>query len=184
MRIRSERTEEDGSGVLAMFDTLTAMREVRVEEQIDVVAARTETRARARALGFGRVASAELAIVASELASNILKYGVRGKLRIEEIESDSHGTGIRLTACDEGPPFSNFDLAMRDGFTDQGQIDPLLLVKRGGIGAGLGAVRRFSDEMGLVPTTQGKEVWAIRYVPRRARASVPPPRPKRRPAAG
>ena len=69
-------------------------------------------------------------------------------------------------AEDEGPPFHDFALAMRDGYDDRGPIDPCASFRRRGLGAGLGAVARFSDEMGLEPLERGKRVWVIRYVDR------------------
>jgi hypothetical protein len=42
------------------------------------------------------------------------------------------------------------------------------MLGRGGIGAGLGAVARLSDDLGWAPAPGGKQVWAIRYA-RRAR---------------
>jgi anti-sigma regulatory factor (Ser/Thr protein kinase) len=139
-------------------------REQRVEHEVDAFAVRRATADFARELGFGRIECLELAIAASELTSNIVKYGVRGRVRLEAAHDPVRGGGIRVIAFDEGPPFRDFELAMRDGFDDRGPVDPLTLIGRRGIGSGLGAVKRFSDELGWEPTPEGKQVWLVRYL--------------------
>jgi anti-sigma regulatory factor (Ser/Thr protein kinase) len=139
------------------------MRRHPVEHDVDVFGARRAAREVAEAVGFSRVGCVEIVIVASELASNILKYGVRGSVQIEIVDDPARGEGLRITAFDEGAPFQNFDGALRDGFDDTGPIDVLKLGRRGGIGAGLGAVRRLTDEIGWAPTSNGKRVWAVRF---------------------
>jgi anti-sigma regulatory factor (Ser/Thr protein kinase) len=139
-------------------------REHAVTDESDVAAARVAARELAAELGFPRVRCHEMAVVASELASNIVKYGVRGALRVEEVIDAERGRGIRITAVDEGPPFHDFAMACRDGFDDKGPLPPALLVRRRGIGAGLGAVQRLSDEMGWERTEGGKRIWATRYL--------------------
>lgn len=141
-----------------------ADRELRVGHRADVFAVQRATRDIAREVGFKQVAAEELTIVASELASNILKYGVRGRIRLESIADPILGIGMRVTAFDQGPPFRDFELALRDGFDDDGPLDPAKILHRGGIGAGLGAVKRFSDELGWGPIEGGKQIWAHRYL--------------------
>jgi len=150
------------------------MLEYRVEHEADVIAVQRAARERACELGFKRIDSIEIAIVASELASNIVKYGVRGSLRIEPVDDLAKGLGIRLTAFDCGPPFHDFSLALKDGFNDKGPLDPASLIGRRGIGAGLGAVMRFSDEFGWEPTNSGKRVWVVRYMKRNKRQLYSP----------
>jgi anti-sigma regulatory factor (Ser/Thr protein kinase) len=142
------------------------MREHPVEHEADVISVRCAAREFARALGFAEHDSAELAIVASELASNIVKYGVRGSVRLDAVDDPQNGCGVRLVAFDRGPAFHDFDMALRDGCDDKGPLDPASLLGRGGIGAGLGAVARLSDELGWELDPAGKRVWAIRYAKR------------------
>jgi anti-sigma regulatory factor (Ser/Thr protein kinase) len=153
------------------------MREVAVRHEMDVHLARQVAREVAFAQGFPPAECVELAIVASELTSNILKYGVRGRLVFEPVDDPERGPGVRITAWDEGPPFRDFMLAQRDGFDDQGPLDPAELAGRRGIGAGLGAIKRFTSELGWEPTETGKRVWVLRYVKR-------PSRPSRRAPGG
>jgi len=114
-------------------------------------------------LRFPRRDAVELAIVASELTSNILKYGVRGNVLLDPVDDARCGPGIRVTASDEGAPFEDFERAMHDGCDATGKLEPSDYAGRRGIGSGLGAVRRFSDDLGWTPQEGGKQVWAVRY---------------------
>jgi anti-sigma regulatory factor (Ser/Thr protein kinase) len=144
-----------GSGIAETCSVLSAL---------DAVGARTAVRRCARKLGFPPKAIEEIAIVVSELASNILKYGPTGHIVIESVSDPQHGPGLRIVAFDRGPPFRNLDLALRDGFHDAGPIDPDQRPRRVGIGAGLGAVRRFSDSFDYEVQPQGKRITVVRYL--------------------
>lgn len=140
------------------------MNVVHITHRADVLIAQQMARRIARAAGFGRSACAELMIVASELASNILKHGRRGLLRAELVSDPERGGGLRLLAEDEGPPFRSFETALLDGFDDQGPVDALALHNRPGTASGLGAVHRMTDELYWEPREAGKVVIATRYV--------------------
>lgn len=120
----------------------------------------------AREIGFERRASVEIAIATSELAVNIAKYGVRGHVTLDVVDDPVRGPGISIVAYDSGPPFRDFAMALRDGCDDQGPIDPSQLLRRHGLGSGLGAVSRFTDSLACVPAAGGKEVRAVRYLRR------------------
>ena len=136
--------------------------------------ARTAVRSYAAALGFGRTIQSELVIVVSELASNILKYGVRGEIVFRRVTDDSNRPGIEILARDMGPPIKDFESAVRDGWTDGAPIDPAKLLRRRGIGAGLGAVLRLTDSVSYERTPHGKVISARRIV--RRMSSLRPPR--------
>jgi anti-sigma regulatory factor (Ser/Thr protein kinase) len=127
-------------------------------------------------IGFPRRERAELLIVVSELCSNIVKYGVRGSLDLEPYVDAEHGIGVAIVARDVGPAFRDFKLALQDGFDDSGPIDPGVLMKRGGLGIGLGAVRRLTDSLSIDYETTGKSIRAVRYLRRPPRRSSLPPR--------
>lgn len=127
----------------------------------------------AEALGFDRTSIAELAVVVSELVSNVLKYGVRGTLELQVVTREPHGLGIEIVARDEGPPISDFALALLDGHTDLGPIAPESLRARRGLGAGLGAVLRLTDELRHQPEAQAKSIIALRFRTRPKRARSP-----------
>lgn len=140
------------------------MNVVHITHRADIHVAQQVARRVARSVGFGRSACAELMIVASELASNILKHGHRGLIRVEPILHPERGDGLRLIAEDEGPHFKSFETALRDGCDDRGPVGPAALYNRSGTASGLGAVARMTDEVTWEPRTVGKAVIATRYV--------------------
>ncbi len=136
-----------------------------VRDWIDVHHLQKRTIEFAASLGFSKRECSELAIVASELTSNILKYGVRGSIELLPA-ADASRSGIELVARDYGPPFRNLEMAKLDGHDDQGPIDPLVMLKRRGIGGGLGAVLRFSHSFRVETLDYGKQVHVVRYLAR------------------
>lgn len=136
-----------------------------VKDFVDVLYVQTLTKRFAATLGFSPRECGELAIVASELSSNILKYGPPGSIELEGI-TDAGAGGIQLTAHDHGPPFRNFELAAQDGWDDAGPIDPLSIFRRKGMGGGLGAVMRLTHRVTVVPADRGKSIVAVRYLKR------------------
>lgn len=142
------------------------MKRFRVADWTDVLAARVGVRDLARRTGFGRKDAEEVCIVASELGSNIVKYGIQGEIAIEAIDDADRGPGVRIAARDQGPPFRSFETALLDGCDDRGPILPEAMFGRAGIGAGLGAVVRFTDELAVHPAPAGKEIVAVRWLRR------------------
>jgi anti-sigma regulatory factor (Ser/Thr protein kinase) len=146
-------------------------RRFHLRDRLDVFQIQSATKQFAAELGFDRYAGQELAIVASELASNVLKYGMPGSLELLAI-SDSRGKGMGLIAHDSGPPFRNLEKALLDGYDDNGPIDPADILKRGGFGGGLGAVTRLTHSFRVESEPNGKRVLVVRYLqqgPRTAR---------------
>ncbi|HEX2669562.1 MAG TPA: ATP-binding protein [Polyangiaceae bacterium] len=146
-----------------------------VREALDIYALREAVNQLALELGFSRRERAELLIVASELCTNIVKYGVRGSLELQRHVDVVQGVGIVLIAHDVGPAFRDLKMALQDGCDDQGPIDPGVLMKRGGLGIGLGAVKRLTDLLTVEYSSEGKAVRVVRYLKRPARKSSLPP---------
>ncbi|MCK6590160.1 MAG: ATP-binding protein [Polyangiaceae bacterium] len=149
------------------------MRSCEIADEIDIFSARRAARELAEELGFDKIEREELAIVASELASNIVKYGIRGRIEMDEVRDRVLGRGMELRAKDSGPPFHDVAMAIQDGYDDRGPLDPATLFKRRGIGGGLGAVIRFTDSFRCEtePDGSGKTVIVIRYRKRPKRRS-------------
>lgn len=149
-----------------------------VRDGLDIYAPREAVGKLAQEIGFQRRECAELVIVVSELCTNILKYGVRGSLEVESCLDATYGAGLVVIARDVGPPFRDFKMALQDGCDDRGPIDPGTLMRRGGLGIGLGAVRRLTDFLNVEHGVDGKSIRAVRYLRRPPRKSTrPPPRP-------
>jgi anti-sigma regulatory factor (Ser/Thr protein kinase) len=144
-----------------------------LRDRLDLFQVQRAAKRLAAEVGFGHHACQELAIVASELSSNVLKYGKGGVLELSSLD-DEHGKGMILIAHDSGPPFRNLKMAMLDGHDDDGPIDPATIFKRGGMGAGLGAVIRLTHAFRVESEAQGKRVIAIRYLRRPSNRSRRP----------
>ena len=106
--------------------------------------------------GLTKKRAAELAIVVSELGSNIAKYGIRGHIALS-FDTEEPGD-VRVVARDVGPPFRDLALALTDGCDDRGPIDPAGILGRGGLGTGLGAVLRLADGFDCRQDEAGKEI--------------------------
>jgi anti-sigma regulatory factor (Ser/Thr protein kinase) len=146
---------------------MTAVKEARVRPRVrvfpvshreDAVLIAPQARRLARLFGLDDKRAAEIAIVASELASNIAKHGIRGDLTII-LDDDTPPRGaLTLLARDVGPPIKDLRSATTDGWDDKGPIDPALLLHRGGLGTGLGAILRLSDRFDYQELPEGKEI--------------------------
>ncbi len=138
----------------------------QIRDAYDVYAPRQAAQVLAKGLGFESKDCQELAIVVSELGSNIVKYGVSGSIELEPVADPRHGPGILVVARDRGPAFRNLAMALQDGCDDDGPIDPGKLLTRRGLGIGLGAVVRLSDSLEVEQAAGEKQIRAIRYLKR------------------
>jgi anti-sigma regulatory factor (Ser/Thr protein kinase) len=139
---------------------LTAERVFAVGEWSDVAITRHQARRLAREHGVEPRRAGEVAIVVSELASNIVKYGVRGEIALHVAAGRGGGMALTVVARDVGPPIHDLAVAMLDGHDDHGPIDPALLAQRGGLGTGLGAVARLADGLEVRQQSGGKQIIA------------------------
>lgn len=96
----------------------------------------SETRRRATEMagrqGFGDTDSGRVALVATELATNILKHGSGGEVLVGAY-GEGPDSGIELIALDKGPGMANVTASFADGYSTAGTA-----------GRGLGAVVRQS----------------------------------------
>jgi anti-sigma regulatory factor (Ser/Thr protein kinase) len=129
-----------------------------------VFAVQRAVRADALSMGFPQRIAGELVLVASELATNILKYGRHGFLTVDAVESKERGAGLLFEARDYGPPFHDFSLALLDRHDDRGPILPDDRTIAHGLGVGLGTVVRLTDCMEHEPLADGKIVRALRFL--------------------
>jgi anti-sigma regulatory factor (Ser/Thr protein kinase) len=74
------------------------------------------------------------AIVATELATNILKHAGKGEMQVAGL-SPRGSRGVEILAMDRGPGIANLKDSLQDGRSTAGTS-----------GTGMGAVRRMSDE--------------------------------------
>ena len=137
-----------------------------MRDSVDVFEPRRALRTLAARLGFPRAACQELEIVISELCSNIVKYGIPGRIELRGLKDPTHGVAVSIVAFDHGPPIQDLASALKDGCDDRGPIDPMLLLKRRGLGAGLGAIVRLTDSFQVDQGPGEKRIAVIRYLKR------------------
>ncbi len=137
---------------------------VEVRDWADVHVAAQAARRKAVAAGFQARGQVELAIVATELCTNILRHAGTGELRVRVVDDPVEGVGVELIARDAGRPIRDLAVAMTDGCDDGGPISPDRLIGRQGLGTGLGAVARMTHLFEYRALPQGKEIRVVRYV--------------------
>jgi serine/threonine-protein kinase RsbT len=121
----------------------------------DANRARQEARALAAEVGFDIATTEMVALATSELATNLVRYAVRGDLSLIVLNED--GTlGIEVESRDAGPGIADLGRALEDGFSTGG-----------GLGNGLPGVRRLMDDFEITSGSDGTHVKARKW--RRAR---------------
>lgn len=106
--------------------------EIPVYESSQIGAARRSIADLAERCGFGEVAGGNLAIVANELASNLVKHAREGLLIVRAFETAGVPV-IEILSIDRGPGVVDVERCLADGFSTTGTA-----------GTGLGAVKRLS----------------------------------------
>lgn len=105
---------------------------VAISDASQVAEARRTASAIAARNGFGESDAGRVALVATELGTNLIKHGRGGEMLIGSYD-DGDGSGIELIALDRGPGIGNVEACLRDGYSSAGTR-----------GNGLGAVIRQS----------------------------------------
>lgn len=134
------------------------MRVFPVERREDAVLIAPQARRLAHLFGFSVKRAAEIAIVVSELVSNIAKHGIRGDVTVQSDDPGTPRGTLTVIARDIGPPIRDLATAVTDGCDGEGPIDPAHFLRRGGLGTGLGAVVRLSDRFEVREYPEGKEI--------------------------
>ena len=101
---------------------------IAVSEASQIGEARREAAQLAADLGFDEAGAGRAALVANELASNLVKHAGGG-----EVLLDGSTQGLDVLAIDRGPGIANLKACMADGYSTAGTL-----------GHGLGAVKRLA----------------------------------------
>ena len=109
------------------------MRTIAVQDQSQIAEARRAAVALAQRQGFDEQAAGRVAIVATELATNLLKHAGGGELLIA-----SYDQGVECLALDRGPGMADLAASRRDGQSTAGSP-----------GLGLGAIARLSQVLDI-----------------------------------
>jgi anti-sigma regulatory factor (Ser/Thr protein kinase) len=100
--------------------------------------ARRAASQQASALGFDATNTGRVAIVATELATNLIKHGGGGELLVGS-HQDEGNASVELIALDRGRGITDLQTCLADGYSSTGTA-----------GHGLGAIKRLSQLMEVV----------------------------------
>ncbi|AVV46929.1 ATP-binding protein/SpoIIE family protein phosphatase [Streptomyces sp. ID05-04B] len=120
---------------------MTRVWDVPVHDSTRVRDARVAAEDAAALAGLDGPRTADAALVATELATNLLKHARGGQLLVEAVAAPggpSEALLVQIVAVDHGPGISDVPAALGDGFSTAGSL-----------GAGLGTCRRLSDDFDL-----------------------------------
>lgn len=108
----------------------------------------------ARKAGGNEEQLGRVAIVATEMATNIVKHagGAGGMIAIDRF-SDAQGSGIELLAMDKGPGMADIGASLADGHSTAGSA-----------GTGLGAISRQADQFAAYSRSGLGTVVLARFV--------------------
>lgn len=114
-------------------------RQLRVEEYSQVAEARRLATALCRELGFDELHLDQVALIVTELATNLVKHtgGTGGELVFRPLVATGT-TGLDIISLDQGPGIANISVSLRDGYSTASTL-----------GTGLGAIRRLSSEFDI-----------------------------------
>ncbi len=115
-----------------------------------VGAARRHAATLAKAAGLNEVAAGRLALVVTELGSNLIKHAQHGRLLIT-LRNPQDDPDVEVLALDQGPGISNIARCLADGFSTVGTS-----------GTGLGAVKRLADDFDMVSAVPGGTITLAR----------------------
>lgn len=127
-----------------------------IEDSSQIGHARRTAQQLAEKSGFDTTDAGRVALVATELASNILKHATHGELHLRVLPRAS-GAGIEILAVDRAAGF-DVDACLADGFST-----------RGTQGIGLGAVSRQTEVFDVYADARGA-VLLTRLYPRTDKA--------------
>lgn len=117
--------------------------DVPVQDPTRVRDVRVAAEEAAALAGLDEQRTATVSLVATELATNLLKYAHAGGVLIDVVDpplprEGRPGRAVQIVAVDHGPGIADPAGAQRDGFSSGGSL-----------GAGLGTCRRLADDFGL-----------------------------------
>ena len=129
---------------------MTAAAAFAVTESSQVAAARRAAVWLAEQLGFNDERSGRVALIVSELATNLVKHARDGEILVRPLTAASgEREGIEIAAVDRGPGIADVPRSQRDGFSTAGSL-----------GHGLGAIERQSDVFDLYTQPSGTTIVA------------------------
>ena len=135
---------------------------VTVSDQSHVGEARRAAGELARRGGANETQSGRAALIATEMATNIIKHAQGGGMIAMDRFCDVQGTGVELLAIDKGPGIADLQASLADGYSTAGSP-----------GTGLGAIARQADLFGAYSRPGLGTVVQARLVDRPPAAIAP-----------
>jgi anti-sigma regulatory factor (Ser/Thr protein kinase) len=114
--------------------TWSEQQSVEVRDASDVAEARRVATRLVSKVDFNDVENANVALIATELASNLVKHAKNGRIVVRLLQR-AKDTGVELLALDQGPGIKDLAQSMRDGYSTAGSC-----------GTGLGAIKRLTSQ--------------------------------------
>jgi anti-sigma regulatory factor (Ser/Thr protein kinase) len=119
------------------MEVIAPPRPLSIEESSQVPAARRTAERMAEHLGFDATMTGHVAVVVTEIGTNILKHGGGGEIMLHAVQrGDVHG--IAVVGLDRGKGIRDLSESFRDGHSTAGSP-----------GNGLGAIRRLSASLDI-----------------------------------
>jgi len=103
-----------------------------ITEVSQVAEVRRQVAATASTHGLNEPAVGKVALVVTEIATNLVKHTTGGQLLVRTLQHED-GNGLEILALDKGPGIANVSECLRDGYSTTGSP-----------GTGLGAIARLS----------------------------------------
>ena len=122
-----------------------------MEEASRVGQARRYAASLSETLGFDTVTAGRVALVVTELGTNLVKHAQKGRLMIASREFDHRPGDIEILSIDNGPGIAELDKSMQDGVSTAGTP-----------GTGLGAAKRLSNDFDIHSTQPAGTVIVAR----------------------
>lgn len=147
---------------------MTLVRDVPVHDPTRVRDVRVAAEEACVQSGFPAGRAAAAALVATELATNLLKHAGGGQVLIETVDAEPEREvsaprpALQITAIDHGPGIADLSAALGDGFSTTASL-----------GAGLGTCRRLADVFDL-HSSPGRGTVALARIHAAARHRAAP----------
>jgi len=97
-------------------------RTIEIQHRAHVDLARRIAEKLAREIGFNQVLTGELAIVVTELATNLVKHSAENGRIISSAIEENGRKGIEIVSVGSGPGMHDVELAMEDGHSTRGTM--------------------------------------------------------------
>ena len=107
---------------------------LQITDRSQIAEARRIATAMADGAGFDEEETGQIAIVITELVTNLIKHAQKGQILMQLFESGSSKWTMDFFSMDKGPGLADVAKAMRDGFSTAGSP-----------GSGLGSIMRLSS---------------------------------------